>query len=159
MQRFVARRVLSETNFLRLRQLCLTFPPKDTDSQNNNRRPKIAPVPDNYKAPKYDGPCTEKINNKRQKYLGPPMVPFYGEKPLNLVVGHKQYVFDETGERYVDAFAGVAVVSCGHCHPDVVEAVVNQMKLLQHTTVLYLNHVIADYAEALATNHFMIYFY
>ena len=61
------------------------------------------------------------------------------------------YLFDENGRRYLDAFGGIATVSCGHCHPDVVEAVVNQTKLLQHTTVLYLNHAVVDFAEALAS--------
>jgi alanine-glyoxylate transaminase/(R)-3-amino-2-methylpropionate-pyruvate transaminase len=61
-----------------------------------------------------------------------------------------QYVYDENGRRYLDAFGGIATVSCGHCHPDVVEAIVNQSRLLQHTTVLYLNHAVVDFAEALA---------
>lgn len=62
-----------------------------------------------------------------------------------------QYLFDEDGRRYLDAFAGIATVGCGHCHPDVVEAIVNQTKRLQHSTVVYLNHAIADFAEALAS--------
>ena len=70
---------------------------------------------------------------------------------LNLVEGKMQYLFDEKGRRYLDAFGGIATVSCGHCHPDVVEATVKQAKLLQHTTVLYLNHAVIDFAEALAS--------
>ncbi|XP_057432367.1 alanine--glyoxylate aminotransferase 2 homolog 2, mitochondrial-like [Lotus japonicus] len=69
---------------------------------------------------------------------------------LNLVEGKMQYVFDESGRRYLDAYGGIATVSCGHCHPDIVDAIVNQTKLLQHTTVLYLNHTVIDFAEALA---------
>lgn len=61
-----------------------------------------------------------------------------------------QYLYDENGRRYLDAFGGIATVSCGHCHPHVVEAIVNQIRLLQHTTVLYLNHAVVDFAEALA---------
>lgn len=62
-----------------------------------------------------------------------------------------QYLFDDTGRRYLDAFAGIVTVSVGHCHPTVVEAIVNQTKLLQHTTTIYLNHQVADFAEALAS--------
>jgi 4-aminobutyrate aminotransferase-like enzyme len=62
-----------------------------------------------------------------------------------------QYLFDEDGRRYLDAFGGIATVCCGHCHPDVVEAIVNQAKRIQHSTVLYLNHAIADFVEALAS--------
>lgn len=70
---------------------------------------------------------------------------------MNIVEGKKQYLFDENGRRYVDAFGGIATVCCGHCHPDVVEAIVNQTTKLQHSTVLYLNHAIADFAQALAS--------
>lgn len=62
-----------------------------------------------------------------------------------------QYLFDESGKRYLDAFAGIVTVSCGHCHPDVVNAVVEQTRLLQHTTTIYLHHAIVEFAEALAS--------
>lgn len=62
-----------------------------------------------------------------------------------------QYLFDEDGRRYLDAFAGIATVCCGHCHPEVVDAIINQTKRIQHSTVVYLNHSIADFAEALAS--------
>ncbi|CAN7008531.1 unnamed protein product [Brassica oleracea var. botrytis] len=73
------------------------------------------------------------------------------KKPLNIVDGKMQYLFDESGQRYLDAFAGIAVVNCGHCHPDVVKPVIDQIKRLQHPTTLYLNHTIADFSEALAS--------
>ena len=47
------------------------------------------------------------------------------------------------------AFAGIVTVSVGHCHPAVVEAVQRQSALLQHTTTIYLNHQIAEYAKEL----------
>ncbi|KAJ6742354.1 hypothetical protein OIU85_016433 [Salix viminalis] len=62
-----------------------------------------------------------------------------------------QYLFDENGRRYLDGFGGIATVCCGHCHPDVVDAIVKQSNRIQHSTVLYLNHAIADFAEALAS--------
>ncbi|KAK3024366.1 hypothetical protein RJ639_043270 [Escallonia herrerae] len=65
--------------------------------------------------------------------------------------GQMQYLFDENGRRYLDAFGGIATVCCGHCHPEVVDAIVNQTKRLQHSIVLYLNNAIADFAEALAS--------
>lgn len=62
-----------------------------------------------------------------------------------------QYLFDEKGRRYLDAFGGIATVCCGHCHPHVVNAIVNQAQRLQHSTILYLNPAIADFAESLAS--------
>lgn len=85
---------------------------------------------------------------------------------LNVVDGKRQYLFDDEGRRYLDGFGGIATVGCGHCHPDVVEAIVNQTKRLQHSTVLYLNSAIADFAEALASKlpgdlnvHTIIYYF
>nr|GFC85216.1 putative aminotransferase class III superfamily protein [Tanacetum cinerariifolium] len=70
---------------------------------------------------------------------------------LYLVDGKMQYLFDESGRRYLDAFGCIATVSCGHCHPQVLEAIINQTTKLQHTTALYLNRPIVDFAEALAS--------
>lgn len=70
---------------------------------------------------------------------------------LNIVEGKMQYLYDESGKRYLDAFAGIVTVSCGHCHPDILEAIMEQNKLLQHATTIYLHHAIADFAEALAS--------
>ncbi|KAG6537662.1 hypothetical protein ZIOFF_002757 [Zingiber officinale] len=103
-----------------------------------------------YTPPPYDGPRSEEILRKRSEFLSPSMFHFY-KKPLNIVDGKKQYLFDEDGRRYLDAFGGIATVCCGHCHPDVIEAIINQTKRLQHSTVLYLNNAIADFAEALAS--------
>ncbi|KAJ8570912.1 hypothetical protein K7X08_037884 [Anisodus acutangulus] len=103
-----------------------------------------------YSPPPYNGPSADEILNKRNGFLSPSMFHFY-EKPLNLVHGKMQYLFDSNGRRYLDAFGGIATVCCGHCHPDVVEAIVNQTKRLQHSTILYLNHAITDFAEALAS--------
>lgn len=90
------------------------------------------------------------IARKRAEYLSPSLFHFYS-KPLNIVEGKRQYLYDEHGRRYLDAFAGIATVCCGHCHPDVVDAITAQAGRLQHSTVLYLNHAIADFAEALAS--------
>jgi len=49
----------------------------------------------------------------------------------------------------VQAFAGIVTVSVGHCHPKVVQAVDRQNHLLQHTTNIYLNNEIAEYAQEL----------
>lgn len=51
---------------------------------------------------------------------------------------------------YPQAFAGIVTVSVGHCHPEVNAAIHAQNQLLQHTTTIYLNHQIAEYAKELA---------
>jgi alanine-glyoxylate transaminase/(R)-3-amino-2-methylpropionate-pyruvate transaminase len=61
-----------------------------------------------------------------------------------------QYVWDETGKQYLDAFAGIVTVSVGHCHPRVVEKVRAQVGRLQHTTTIYLHPAIAQLGQKLA---------
>jgi alanine-glyoxylate transaminase/(R)-3-amino-2-methylpropionate-pyruvate transaminase len=52
--------------------------------------------------------------------------------------------------RTPQAFAGIVTVSVGHCHPTVTEAITRQSQLLQHTTTIYLNPHVAEYAKELA---------
>lgn len=49
----------------------------------------------------------------------------------------------------MQAFAGIVTVSVGHCHPRVVAAIDAQNHRLQHTTSIYLNNQIAEYAQEL----------
>ncbi|MCJ7525425.1 MAG: aminotransferase class III-fold pyridoxal phosphate-dependent enzyme [Candidatus Aminicenantes bacterium] len=68
-------------------------------------------------------------------------------EPLKLVRGWMQYLFDENGRRYLDAYNNVPHV--GHCHPEVVAAARRQMELL-NTNTRYLHDTINRYAERLA---------
>lgn len=67
-----------------------------------------------------------------------------------ITAGKQQYLYDETGRRYLDCFAGIVTVSCGHCHPTVDAAVGKQLHQLMHTTTIYLNDQVASYAKELS---------
>ena len=69
--------------------------------------------------------------------------------PLMIVEGHMQYLWDEKGKRYLDAYAGVVTVSVGHCHPHVVEKVREQVGKLQHVTTLYVHPTIGQFGKKL----------
>ena len=56
----------------------------------------------------------------RRQYCHPSTFLYYRE-PLMVVEGFMQYLYDETGRRYLDMFAGIVTVSCGHSHPKFVE--------------------------------------
>ncbi|KAL4189848.1 hypothetical protein AMTRI_Chr08g209080 [Amborella trichopoda] len=116
--------------------------------QNISRIPEMPPF--DYKPTPYEGPSMAEILQKRKEFLNPCMFYFY-RKPLNIVEGKMQYLFDENGCRYLDAFGGIATVNCGHCHPEIVEAIVKQARLLQHSTIVYLHHAITEFSEALAS--------
>lgn len=95
----------------------------------------------------YAGP--EEILRKKREYLIPCAYHFYAAPP-QLVRGELQYLYDHSGKRYLDCFAGVSVVNCGHCHPAIVQAVCDQAATLQHTTTIYLTQPVVDLAERLA---------
>ena len=97
----------------------------------------------------YSGPSREQVAATRLKYTNPAIFTFYNE-PVMIVEGSMQYLFDEKGRRYLDLFAGIVTVSCGHCHPTVVAAINKQVERLQHTTTIYLHPNFGAYAEALA---------
>jgi len=99
----------------------------------------------------YAGPSKEEVIALRQQYVSPGVITYYRD-PLMIVEGHMQYVFDEKGTRYLDAFAGIVTVSVGHCHPKVIEKVQAQSGQLQHTTTIYLHPGIAQMAERLASH-------
>src|SRR5215217_2061967 len=82
---------------------------------------------------------------KRHRLLGRNLSVAY-EKPLNIVRGSMQYLYDDEGRRYLDAYNNVAHV--GHCHPKVVAAGQKQMELL-NTNTRYLSDLILDYATNL----------
>ncbi|XP_034692770.1 alanine--glyoxylate aminotransferase 2 homolog 2, mitochondrial-like [Vitis riparia] len=149
MQRFVVGRVSQEKHFLQWRRsLSQLVQNKAPLQENDLLLPKMPPF--DYSPPPYNGPSAADILQKRKQYLSPSIFCFYNQ-PVNIVDGKMQYLFDEKGRRYLDAFGGIATVNCGHCHPDVVDVIVKQINRLQHSTVLYLNHAIADFAEALAS--------
>ena len=69
-------------------------------------------------------------------------------EPVKIVRGWKQYLFDDEGRRYIDAYNNVAHV--GHSHPRVVEAGRQQMGVL-NTNTRYLHDFINRYAERLTS--------
>jgi alanine-glyoxylate transaminase/(R)-3-amino-2-methylpropionate-pyruvate transaminase len=85
----------------------------------------------------------------RKEFLSPAIFHYY-KKPIMIVEGKGQYLFDQTGRRYLDGFGGIVTVSVGHCHPEVVKAANLQNQTIQHTTTIYLNPGIALYAKELA---------
>lgn len=85
---------------------------------------------------------------KHQEYLFPAVATYY-EEPIALVRGEGFHVWDDQGTRYLDCFGGVLTVSVGHANPRINEAIINQVRTLQHTSTLYANKPQSDLAEKL----------
>ncbi len=100
---------------------------------------KVAVMPPcDYTPPKYDGPSRTEVIAQRKQFCHPSVFSYYKE-PLMIVDGHMQYLFDDSGRRYLDMLAGIVTVSCGHCHPKIVKAIKDQVGKLQHATTIYLH--------------------
>ena len=82
---------------------------------------------------------------RRHRILGRNLSVAY-ERPLHIVRGSMQYLYDDEGRQYLDAYNNVAHV--GHCHPEVVAAGQRQMEVL-NTNTRYLSDLILEYAEKL----------
>lgn len=85
----------------------------------------------------------------RSEYINQGVFTYY-KQPLMLVEGHMQYVWDQEGRRYLDAFGGICTVSVGHSHPEVVAALVKQAATIQHVPTIYLHPAIGEFAKMLA---------
>ncbi len=85
---------------------------------------------------------------EQRKYLFDCVQPMY-EDPLALDTGSGSWVKDVNGEEYLDLFAGILTTSLGHCHPDVVRAVQDQVSRLGHVSTLYVTEKQVDAARRL----------
>ena len=97
----------------------------------------LSPATDQWTAPQ--------ILDYRKRHLGKNLSISY-EKPLTMLRGCRQYLFDDTGRRYLDTVNNVAHV--GHEHPRVVRAGQRQMGVL-NTNTRYLNDYLVRFSEAL----------
>jgi alanine-glyoxylate transaminase/(R)-3-amino-2-methylpropionate-pyruvate transaminase len=110
---------------------------------------RLAPPATDHVPRPYDGPPKSEVLALRQQYLTPGLVTYYRD-PLLIAEGRMQYVWDETGKQYLDAFAGIVSISVGHCHGDVLAKVQEQIGRLQHTTTIYLHPAVGQLGKKLA---------
>ena len=83
------------------------------------------------------------------EFLFPCAAPYYQE-PLVLVRAEGVWVTDAEGREFLDLFSGILTTGLGHCHPDVIERVHEQLRTLGHTSTLYLSENPVEAARRLA---------
>lgn len=86
-----------------------------------------------------------RLIEQRDRLLGPAYRLMY-QKPLHFVRGEGVWLYDADGRAYLDTYNNV--VSLGHCHPDVVEAITRQVATLC-TNTRYLHENILELADGL----------
>jgi acetylornithine/N-succinyldiaminopimelate aminotransferase len=66
-----------------------------------------------------------------------PLFNTFSRAPLRFERGEGVWLFTESGEKYLDFGGGVAVTSCGHSHPHLVDALKSQAEKVWHLSNLY----------------------
>jgi len=66
-----------------------------------------------------------------------PVLPTYNRAKVSFERGNGTRVFTPEGDAYLDFGAGVAVTSCGHAHPHLVQALTEQAQKIWHTSNIY----------------------
>jgi alanine-glyoxylate transaminase/(R)-3-amino-2-methylpropionate-pyruvate transaminase len=93
---------------------------------------------------------TDGIIGRRDTYYAATQRAFMPYRtPLIFSKGERQYLWDETGKKYVDLLGMNVCISVGHAHPKVTAAVEEQIKALQHCTTMFYHPVPAHFAEEL----------
>jgi 4-aminobutyrate aminotransferase-like enzyme len=90
-------------------------------------------------------PSLPALQAERQRLLGGNLRVSYSH-PLQIVRGSMQYLWDQAGRKYLDAYNNVPHV--GHCHPRIVQAGQAQLAIL-NTNTRYLNELLIQYAAGL----------
>lgn len=95
------------------------------------------------------GPEARKVLALDEKYISPSYTRDY---PLVAKTGRGAMIQDVDGNIFLDFAAGIAVVSTGHCHPEVVAAIQKQAAELIHMsgTDFYYSHLV-EFAQKLAS--------
>ena len=78
------------------------------------------------------------------------VLPTYARQDVTFVSGEGSWLTADTGERYLDLVAGIAVVALGHCHPAPLAAARGQLDRLWHTSNLYWTEPMAALAGRLS---------
>ena len=71
----------------------------------------------------------------------------YHPLPVVLEKGEGVYVWDVEGKKYFDFLSAYSAVNQGHCHPKIVNAMVEQAKTLTLTSRAFYNNVLGEYEE------------
>jgi predicted acetylornithine/succinylornithine family transaminase len=82
--------------------------------------------------------------------LAAPVLPTYARQDVTFASAEGSWLIADTGERYLDLVAGIAVVGLGHRHPAPLAAAREQLDRLWHTSNLYWTEPMAELARRLS---------
>jgi len=71
----------------------------------------------------------------------------YHPLPVVLSKGKGVYVWDVEGKRYFDFLSAYSAVNQGHCHPKIINSLIEQSKILTLTSRAFYNDILGEYEE------------
>ncbi|HMT95542.1 MAG TPA: aminotransferase class III-fold pyridoxal phosphate-dependent enzyme, partial [Ferruginibacter sp.] len=71
----------------------------------------------------------------------------YHPLPVVLSKGKGVFVWDVDNKRYYDFLSGYSAVNQGHCHPKIIDALIEQAQKLTLTSRAYYNNLLGEYEE------------
>jgi ornithine--oxo-acid transaminase len=77
----------------------------------------------------------------------------YHPLPVVLEKGEGVYVYDVDGKKYYDFLSGYSAVNQGHCHPRIIQSLIDQSKKLTLTSRAFYNNLLGEY-EKYITQYF-----
>jgi predicted acetylornithine/succinylornithine family transaminase len=80
----------------------------------------------------------------------PHLMQNYGRLEINIVRGEGCWLYDESGNAYLDLVAGIAVCALGHAHPRITRAIAEQAATLVHVSNLVHHEPAGTLADRLA---------
>lgn len=75
----------------------------------------------------------------------------YHPIPVVLTRGEGIYVYDVDDKRYYDFLSGYSAVNQGHCHPAIIDALIEQSQKLTLTSRAFHSDLLGEYAEYITT--------
>jgi ornithine--oxo-acid transaminase len=71
----------------------------------------------------------------------------YKSLPVVLAKGQGMFVWDEDGKRYYDFLSSYSALNQGHCHPKIVNALIEQAQQLTLTSRAFYNNLLGEYEK------------
>jgi ornithine--oxo-acid transaminase len=75
----------------------------------------------------------------------------YHPLPVVLERGEGVFLWDVEGKRYYDFLSAYSAVNQGHCHPRIINAMIQQAKVLTLTSRAFYNNVLGEFEEYITT--------
>ncbi len=93
---------------------------------------------------------THTLSGKTQRYLDlEEQYSAHNYHPLPVVLEHGKgvFVWDVEGKRYYDFLSGYSAINQGHCHPRIIQALINQSEKLTLTSRAFHSNLLGEYAK------------